>query len=89
MSQFYDSLGYARIRNLPTLVPGYVETDTWKPLLANEEIRAATTKKMEETTSGGWIESEEVGDLVSFLLSKSGRSITGQTIDIDRGWHLQ
>jgi len=44
---------------------------------------------MEETTSGGWIDPEEIGDVVNFLMSKHSESITGQTFNVDRGLHLQ
>ena len=72
-----------------TVIPGYTKTDAWNPVLATDEIRVATENRMKETTSGGWIEPGEIGEVVSFLFSNTAQSITGQALNVDRGLHLQ
>ena len=58
-------------------------------VLAAPGAEESLLKKMEETTSGGWIDPEEIGDVVNFLMSEVSKSITGQTFNVDRGLHLQ
>lgn len=72
-----------------TVVPGYTETDAWKPVLSTDEQRLAVDERMSKTTSGGWIQPNEIGDVVNFLFSDISKSITGQTFNVDRGLHLQ
>ena len=71
------------------MCPGYTETDAWGPVLATEEARAGYEEKMKSTTSGGWIQPEEIGKVVKFLFSEDSKSITGQSFNVDRGLHLQ
>ena len=72
-----------------TVVPGYTKTDAWAPVLASPEVTKVTEERMAETTAGGWIEPDEIGTVVDFLLSDNSRSITGQCFNVDRGLHLQ
>merc|ERR1712062_63514 len=72
-----------------TVIPGYVRTKAWDPILASNEAQQMTEEKMKNTTAGGWIPTEEIGNVVNFLTSKQATSITGQHFNVDRGLHLQ
>ncbi len=62
--------------------PGWVKTDMAKTILKSETdqknaLGAALLKR--------WVEPEEVGELVSFLLSDKASAICGESINIDAG----
>jgi len=71
-----------------TVIPGYVRTDAWDPVLAAPGAPEQVESRMKETTMGDWIPTEEIGDLVDFLVSNKSKSITGQHFYVDRGLHL-
>merc|ERR1712131_518888 len=71
-----------------TVIPGYVRTDAWDPVLAAPGAPEQVESRMKETTMGDWIPTEEIGDMVDFLVSNKSKSITGQHFYVDRGLHL-
>ena len=64
---------------LNLLLPGYTNTDRLKALnLADEKVK-------EMVPAGRLADPEELADLATFLASKKGAYITGQSISIDGG----
>ena len=62
--------------------PGWVRTDMAKAILNSEE---AEKNNLGATLLKRWIEPEEIGELVKFLLSDKASAICGETINIDAG----
>jgi len=71
-----------------TVIPGYVRTDAWDPILSTESGSEFAKQSMEARTGGGWIPTEEIGGVVAFLVSSNAKSITGQHLSVDRGLHM-
>lgn len=65
-----------------TINPGWVRTDMAKAILNSEE---AEKNNLGATLLKRWIEPEEIGELVKFLLSDKASAICGETINIDAG----
>ncbi len=65
-----------------TINPGWVRTDMAKTILNSEE---AEKNNLGATLLKRWIEPEEIGELVKFLLSDKASAICGESINIDAG----
>lgn len=72
------------------VVAGFTKTEAW------DKVAAQTGKSAEElahfadnTPSGRWAEPSEIGEAVAFLCSPKGCFITGVSLPVDGGLHLQ
>ena len=65
-----------------TINPGWVRTDMAQAILNTEE---AEKNHLGATLLKRWIEPEEIGELVKFLLSDQAAAICGESINIDAG----
>ena len=63
--------------------PGFIETDMTKDM--STDAREAIKKKI---MLGSFGTSQDVAGMVGFLVSKSGRYVTGQTLRVDGGLSL-
>ena len=63
--------------------PGFIKTSYYEKFKKKENLYKWTLKK---TPLGIWGESEDVSELVIFLLSEKSKYITGQSICVDGGW---
>ncbi len=65
-----------------TINPGWVRTDMAEAILKSE---ADVKNNLGATLLKRWIEPEEIGELVKFLLSDKASAICGEVINIDAG----
>lgn len=65
-----------------TINPGWVRTDMAEAILDSEE---AQKNHLGASLLKRWIEPEEIGELVKFLLSDQATAICGESINIDAG----
>ena len=65
-----------------TINPGWVRTDMAEAILGSEE---AQKNHLGASLLKRWIEPEEIGELVKFLLSDQAAAICGESINIDAG----
>jgi len=63
--------------------PGFIKTPYYEKFKKKQKLYKWTLKK---TPLGTWGESEDVSELVIFLLSDKSKYITGQSICVDGGW---
>jgi NAD(P)-dependent dehydrogenase (short-subunit alcohol dehydrogenase family) len=75
------SLGAMGIR-VNAISPGYVDTPMNSLIFGADEMREA----FRQGHATGLQTAEEIADLVVFLASDAARSLTGATIQCDRGW---
>ena len=64
--------------------PGFIKTSYYKKFKKNNKKLYNWT--LQRTPLGTWGESEDISELVMFLLSDKSKYITGQSISIDGGW---
>ena len=63
--------------------PGFVKTSFYEKFKKKKELYDWTISK---TPQKRWASSEEISNVVIFLLSKNSSYINGQSINIDGGW---
>ena len=83
MSEF--SKNYKMIR-INCINPGFVKTSFYKKFKKNKKLYNWTLNK---TPLKRWANSNEISNLIFFLLSESSTYINGQCINIDGGWTSQ
>ena len=72
------------------IIPGYIRTESWEKMMEKNRVpRDVVEKKIEQTLLGRWAEPSEIGESVAFLCSSRGEFITGVTLPVDGGLHLQ
>jgi 3-oxoacyl-[acyl-carrier protein] reductase len=67
-----------------TIAPGFIETDMTRALNP-EQVKALTDR----IPSGALGTAEDVAAAVVFLASDAGRYITGETLNVNGGLHMQ
>ena len=83
MSEF--SQNYKNIR-INCINPGFVKTSFYKKFKKNKKLYNWTLNK---TPLNRWANSNEISNLIFFLLSDNSSYINGQCINIDGGWTSQ
>lgn len=66
--------------------PGFTKTSFYKKFKKNKELHEWTLNK---TPLNKWATTNEISNLVMFLLSEKSSYINGQSINIDGGWTSQ
>tara|TARA_B100000900_G_scaffold398162_1_gene399260 strand:+ start:24 stop:764 length:741 start_codon:yes stop_codon:yes gene_type:complete len=83
MSEFSENHKNIRIN---CINPGFVKTSFYKKFKRNKKLYNWTLNK---TPLKRWANSNEIGNLIIFLLSDKSSYINGQCINIDGGWTSQ
>jgi 3-oxoacyl-[acyl-carrier protein] reductase len=68
--------------NVNAIAPGWVKTDMAKSILHTKNLER---DNLGATIQNRWIKPREIADLVSYLIDKKAKAITGQILTIDAG----
>ena len=76
--------------NVNCIIPGYTKTEAWDAV-ANKMGKSAEEVMhfADKTPAQRWCDPTEIGDAVAFLCSSRGCFITGVSLPVDGGLHLQ
>lgn len=66
--------------------PGLIDTEMTEWVMKNEEILPGVLEKIAMKRAG---DPNEIGRVVSFLVSDDASYVTGQTLYVDGGWRIQ
>lgn len=76
--------------NVNCVIPGYTKTEAWDGVATKLGISPEQVQRFpEHTPAKRWCEATEIGDTVAFLCSAGGSFITGVSLPVDGGLHLQ
>lgn len=76
--------------NVNCIVPGYIRTEAWTRMA---EKMGRSTEQLEHFVDGTpaqrWADPSEIGEAAAFLCSTKGAFVTGVSLPVDGGLHLQ
>ena len=91
LTRYYAKLLASRQITVNVVIPGFTKTEAWNYLTAKSGgvDSEMMQQKIKNTPMQPWCSSTEIGQVVAFLCSPKAAFITGVSLPIDGGLHLQ
>lgn len=91
LTRYYAKLLASRQITVNVVIPGFTKTEAWNYLTAKSGgvDSEMMQQKIKNTPMQRWCSSTEIGQVIAFLCSPKAAFITGVSLPIDGGLHLQ